>query len=225
MTSKILVVDDEKEISELVSMLLEKEGYEVECMSDGLRVVEAMEAGSRYSLVVMDIGLPGIDGFETVKRLRVFTDCPVLYLTAKSSDEDKMRAFDAGGDSFLTKPFSSLELILRIKSLLRRCKETEASDEIVKIDPAKKQVYKNGEQVKLTEREFEVLYFLYSNRGVPFDMCEIYENVWKEKYSSASANTVMVHILNLRKKLEDNPKNPAIILTKWGKGYLYAEKK
>lgn len=224
MTSKILVVDDEKEIRELVSMLLEKEGFEVECMSDAVQAVATIKAGKKYSLIVMDIGLPEIDGFEAVKRIRVFTDCPVLYLTAKSSDEDRIHAFDAGGDGFLTKPFSSLELILRVKALLRRYKEEETSEEPITIDFDKKRVFKNGEQIKLTDREFEVIWFLYSNRGVPFDMSDIYENVWKEEYTSASANTVMVHILNLRKKLEDNFKAPKLILTEWGKGYLYVEK-
>lgn len=224
MTSKILVVDDDNEIRELVSMLLEKEGFAVECMPDAVQAVEAIKSGKKYSLIVMDIGLPGIDGFEAVKRIRVFTDCPVLYLTAKSAEEDMIRAFDAGGDDFISKPFSSIQLVLSVKALLRRYKEEETAEETIKIDAAKKRVFKNGEPVKLTEKEFEVLYFLYSNRGVPFDMNEIYENVWKEACNSASANKVMVHILNLRKKLEDNFKAPKLILTEWGKGYLYVEK-
>lgn len=223
MPAKILVVDDERDIRELVSMLLEKEGYDVECRANGMEAVNAVESGERYSLMVMDIIMPEIDGVEAVKRIRKLSDCPVLFLTAKASDEDKINAYDVGGDDFLSKPFSSVELILRVKALLKRY-SGGLENEHIKVDALRKNVIRDGENIKLTEKEFEVLYLLYTNRGIPFDIHDIYEKVWKEKYTAASANTVMVHILNLRKKLEENFKEPKLILTEWGKGYLYAEK-
>lgn len=223
MPVKILVVDDEKDIRELVSMLLVKEGYEVHCKANGLEAVNAVKSGERYSLMVMDIIMPEIDGIEAVKLIRQLSDCPVLFLTAKASDEDKVNAYNVGGDDFLSKPFSSVELLLRVKALLKRYGDA-GNDEYIKIDALRKNVIKDGEQIKLTEKEFEVLYLLYSNRGIPFEIHDIYEKVWNEKFTTASANTVMVHILNLRKKLEENFKEPKLILTEWGKGYLYAEK-
>lgn len=224
MAQKILVVDDEIDIRELVSALLTREGYEVKTLPSGVAAAADIESGERYSLIVMDIIMPEMDGIETVKKIRNFSQCPVLFLTAKSSDDDKVSAFSVGGDDFLSKPFSSVELVLRVKSLLKRYADADLDEENIKIDTLRKNVVKDGELIKLTEKEFEVLYLLYRNRGIPFEIHDIYESVWNEKYTNASANTVMVHILNLRKKLEDDFKNPKLILTEWGKGYLYVDK-
>lgn len=224
MTQKILVVDDEKDIRELVSALLEREGFEVKGLPNGFDAVEAVKSGERFSLIIMDIIMPEMNGIDAVKNIRTFSQCPVLFLTAKTSDYDKISAFSAGGDDFLSKPFSSIELVLRVKAILKRYKENENGEHTLVVDAVRKNVVKNGTLIKLTEKEFEVLYLLYTNRGVPFEIHDIYEMIWHEKYTNASANTVMVHILNLRKKLEDDFKNPKLILTEWGKGYLYVEK-
>lgn len=224
MTQKILVVDDEKDIRELVSALLEREGYEVTKLSNGSEAVDTVKSGERFSLIVMDIIMPEMNGIDAVKNIRTVSQCPVLFLTAKSSDYDKISAFSAGGDDFLSKPFSSIELVLRVKAILKRYKESENGEQSIVIDAVRKNVKKNGTPIKLTEKEFEVLYLLYTKRGIPFEIHDIYEMIWHEKYTNASANTVMVHILNLRKKLEDDFKNPKLILTEWGKGYLYVDK-
>lgn len=224
MAQKILVVDDEIEIRELVSTMLIREGYEARNLPSGVAAVADIESGERYSLIIMDIMMPEMNGIETVKKIRQFSQCPVLFLTAKSAENDKVDAYSVGGDDFLSKPFSPVELMLRVKALLKRYADAEIDEEILKIDTLRKNVIKDGEMIKLTEKEFEVLYLLYTNRGIPFEIHEIYERIWNEKYTSASANTVMVHILNLRKKLEDDFKNPKLILTEWGKGYLYVDK-
>ena len=222
MSSKILVVDDELDIRGLVSKRLEKEGFEVIALSNGCDAVNSVRAGERYALIIMDIIMPDMDGVEAVRQIRTLTNCPVLFMTAKTADEDKVRAYSAGGDDYLPKPFSLVELVLRVKALLKRWGDED--DEPIKVDALRKRVVKNGEIIRLTEKEFEVLFLLYTNRGIPYEVHDIYELIWKEKYTTASANTVMVHILNLRKKLEDDFKNPRLILTEWGKGYLYAEK-
>ena len=224
MAQKILVVDDETEIRELVTTMLIREGFEVKNLPSGVAAVTDIESGERYSLIVMDIMMPEQNGIETVKKIRQFSQCPVLFLTAKSAESDKVDAYSVGGDDFLSKPFSHIELVLRVKALLKRYADAELDEEVLKIDTLRKNVVKDGETIKLTEKEFEVLYLLYTNRGIPFEIHEIYEKIWHEKYTSASANTVMVHILNLRKKLEDDFKNPKLILTEWGKGYLYVDK-
>jgi len=224
MAQKILVVDDEEDIRGLVYVLLKREGYDVKMLPSGVDAVADIQSGERYSLIIMDIIMPELNGVETVKKIRETTNCPVLFLTAKSSDEDKIGAFSAGGDDFLSKPFSRVELVLRVKALLKRSNDFENGEENIKIDTLRKNVIKDGELIKLTEKEFEVLYLLYQNRGIPFEIHEIYEKIWKEKYTNSSSNTVMVHILNLRKKLEDDFKDPKLILTEWGKGYLYVDK-
>lgn len=223
MSSKILVVDDEKDIREVVSMLLEREGYSVSNMASGFEAAAAIKSGESFSLIIMDIAMPDMDGIETVKKIRETSLCPVLFLTAKSSDEDKIKAFSVG-DDFLAKPFSRVELVLRVKSLLRRCEEASADIRGVLIDTENQIVKKDGEIIKLTDKEYEVLQLLYLNRGETLKIEDIYEQIWHEDFTASSSNTVMVHILNLRKKLEDDFARPELIMTKWGKGYYYAEK-
>ena len=228
--SKIIVTDDDAEIREVVRLMLEGEGYTVYEAEDGDSTIRLLQEHKTIDLVVLDIMMPNKSGIETCEEIRTFSNVPVLYLTAKSSDADKIAAFQSGGDSFLTKPFSKAELLLRVRSQLRRYSVYKGKEETkpesqsitlddIEIDLVRHLVTKSGETISLTDKEFSILYFLGSNRGEIFSQQQIYENVWNEKYLPASNNTIMVHILNLRKKLEEDPNNPKLICTVWGKGY------
>jgi DNA-binding response OmpR family regulator len=219
---RILIVDDEKDIRDAVMFILNKEGFIADKAANGMEAIEKVEAGESYDLIIMDIIMPYMSGTETAKRLRNYTECPILFLTAKSTEQDKIEAYEAGGDDYLSKPFSSVELVLRIRAILKRCNKHGGQDAI-SIDLKYRRVMKNNVLVQLTDKEFELLAFLYEHRGQAFPNSLLYEEVWKEKYLQSSSNTVMVHIFNLRKKLEDDFANPKYIQTIWGKGYCYAK--
>ena len=224
--NRILVVDDEKDIRDIVKILLEREGYTVMCAENGAEAVSIVSAQEHcFRLIIMDIIMPVMDGTQAAEEIRKLTDCPILFLTAKSSDDDKICAYTAGGDDYLSKPFSRVELLLRVHALLKRCGAGSMDSEEISIDDIERSVTKNGIRIKLTDKEYELLFFLYSNRGTAYSIHDLYENVWGEKYMQSSSNTVMVHILNLRKKLETDFTNPRLIMTVWGKGYCYAKKK
>lgn len=218
---KILIVDDEKDIRDAVLFILNKEGFAGDKVANGLEAIQKIESGACYDLIIMDIIMPYMSGTETASRLRQITQCPILFLTAKSSEKDKIEAYSAGGDDYLSKPFSSVELILRIKAILKRYNRQD-NNESISIDLRYRKVMKNNTPIQLTDKEFDLLAFLYEHKGQAFPNSQIYEAVWKEKYLQSSSNTVMVHILNLRKKLEDDFTNPKYIQTIWGKGYCYA---
>ena len=228
--ARIIVADDSSEIREVVRLMLEGEGYDVFEAQDGDGTIRILKEEKNIDLVVLDIMMPKKDGIETCEEIRSFSNVPVLFLTAKSSDADKIAAYQSGCDSFLTKPFTKDELLLRIRSQLRRYRVYKGKEESVpenqkitiddiEIDLVRRSVTKSGEPVALTDKEFSILHFLGSRRGEIFSQQQIYENVWNEKYLPASNNTIMVHILNLRKKLEEDPNNPKLICTVWGKGY------
>ncbi len=219
---KILIVDDEKDIREAVMFILNNEGFTTYTAANGMEAIEKIKSGKSYDLIIMDIIMPYMSGTETAKNLRELTDCPILFLTAKSSEQNKVEAYEAGGDDYLSKPFSSVELVLRIKAILKRYYKQDAAEDI-SIDLRYRRVMKNNTLVQLTDKEFDLLAFLYEHRGQAFPNSQLYEAVWKEKYLQSSSNTVMVHILNLRKKLEDDFTNPKYIQTIWGKGYCYAK--
>ena len=216
---RILVADDEKDIRDAVEFLLKSEGYGVEKAHDGKNALELVKNGNKYDCIILDIIMPFMSGVECAKEIRKISSCPILFLTAKSSDTDKTDAYDAGGDDYLSKPFSSVELLLRIRTLIRRGASYAVS---LNVNCADKTVTKNGKLIPLTDKEYELLEFFRSNKGKVFSNSMIYESVWGEKYLPSSANTVMVHILNLRKKLEDDFTKPKFIQTVWGKGYSYA---
>jgi len=219
---KILVVDDERDIREVVKLLLEREGYSVAEAVSGPQAVEMLRMGGVFDLILLDIIMPELSGVDTAAVIRQISDCPILFLTAKSADSDKVDAYSAGGDDYLSKPFSKVELLLRISALLKRCRRESVPAVLnsgIVIDEKTKTVRKNGQGVHLTEKEFELLEFLYDHSGETFSIAELYEQVWKEKYLQSSSNTVMVYIFNLRKKLEDNFSEPKLIQTVWGKGY------
>ena len=225
---KILVVDDEREIRNVLRLLFENQGYEVIEAEDGVTAVRKMREMTDVDICIMDVMMPEISGIEATAEIRKFSNVPVLFLTAKSLDSDKLEAYGAGGDDYIVKPFSPRELLMKVTALVRRYnqyagKEPEG-DAIqlpcgVIIHPSKREVVKNGDVVDIRDKEFEVLLFLAANKGKTVSASEIYESVWGERSLPSSNNTVTVHILNLRRKLEDASSGLKLIRTVWGRGY------
>ena len=226
---KILIADDEAEIRKIIRLLLERRGYSIAEAANGNEAIARVHA-EKIDLVIMDIMMPRISGVEATAAIREFSNVPILFLTAKSLDSDRERAYLAGGDDYLVKPFSSTELKLKVASLLRRYNvysAKETSDDIislpcsVEVHLATKTVKRAGEEVILRDKESEIFFYLLKHRGETIETERIYEEVWGEMAMPSSANNVMVNMLNLRKKIEDNPSNPKIIKTVWGKGYRF----
>lgn len=231
--TKILVADDNPEIREIIRILLSGEGYDITEAPDGKSAVE-LTRSTDFDLVILDIMMPGQNGYQTCVGIREHSNVPILFLTAKSQESDKTLGFSSGGDDYLTKPFSYSELVGRVKALLRRYQvyrgkpqaaevQTAQTDEItyrnLTLHPASREVYKNSRAVDLTDTEYEILLLLVTHRGQIFSAEHLYEAVWDDLYYYGANNTIMVHIRNLRRKLEDDPANPALIKTIWGKGY------
>ena len=221
----ILVADDEPDIRRILRILLEGRGYAVLDAPNGLAAVDMVREHPETDLVIMDIMMPGLDGVEASRRIRECSPAPILFLTARSQEKDKLAAYQAGGDDYLAKPFSQNELLMKVESLLRRYRVYKGKTagkylrQDIVLDEENRRVLKDGEPLELTEKEFAILLFLANHRGCVVAVEQIYEGVWHEKYMPASNNTVMVHIVNLRKKLEEDPANPRLIRTVWGKGY------
>lgn len=223
---RILVVDDEEGIRQILDILLRGEGYEVVLASSGEEALEKFNAET--SLVILDVGLPGMSGFVTCSKIREQSYVPVLFLTAYGQDSDKTMGFSAGGDDYLTKPFSNGEILLRVKGLIRRAyhyqqSNVSSSQTIIKIDDLEldldqQSVKVAGEVIALTSTEFEILKLLATNRKKIFSIKHIYQQIWKDD-AVIGDNAVMVHVRNLRKKLERDSKSPSYIKTAWGKGY------
>lgn len=225
---KVLVVDDEQDIRKLLRIYLKKQNYQVLEAENGAAAVDMVRKHPDMDLIVMDIMMPEMSGLDACRAIRKFSSVPILFLTAKTQEPDKQEAYETGGDDFLSKPFSQSEFIRKINTLIRRYnvyKGKEDTDEKIlsvaniEMDIYKRTVKKNGENVRLTDKEYALLYFLMENRGKPWSLEELYENIWKEKYLPSSSNTVMVHVLRLRQKIEENPAQPDIIRTIYGKGY------
>lgn len=226
-TRKILAVDDDPEIREVLQLLLTGEGYEVIEAADGDTALRLLDG--TIDLVILDVMMPGSSGYAACAEIRKRSAVPVLFLTAKSQDSDKAMGFTVGGDDYLVKPFSYSELISRVKAMLRRycvygAKAPEHNQRIsccgnIEIDPDQCLVWQNDEEVTLTRTEYGILYLMASHPKKIFTVQNIYESVWEEPYLYTSNNTVMVHIGNLRRKLGDDPQNSRIIQTVWGKGY------
>lgn len=225
----ILVVDDEKEIAELVEIYLVSDGYRVLKASDareGLGILEKEEV----HLVLLDIMMPGMNGLEMCEKIRETRNIPIIMLSAKSTDLDKIRGLSTGADDYVTKPFSPLELTARVKSQLRRYmqlnpgntakaqEKNEISVRGLTVNRDNHRVTIDGEDIKLTPIEFDILFLLASNPGKVFSTDEIFENVWHEKVYEAN-NTVMVHIRRLRGKMKEDERTDKIITTVWGVGY------
>ena len=226
---KILVVDDEREIRNILRLLLETAGYVVSEAADGVAAVDAVRSDGGIDLCIMDVMMPRISGIEATKRIREFSPVPILFLTAKSLDSDKEEAYSGGGDDYLVKPFSSRELLMKVEALTRRYNSYKAkgdapSDAIklnggVLLNPELREVTKDALAIDVRDKEMDMLIYLAKNRGRVVSPAELYEGVWGEMSLPSSGNTVTVHILNLRRKLEENPSSPKIIRTVWGKGY------
>lgn len=224
----ILVVDDEKEIADLVEIHLVSDGFAVEkanSAAEGLKILEKKE----IKLVILDIMMPGMDGIEMCKQIRKTSAVPIIFLSAKSSDLDKIVGLGSGADDYVSKPFNPLELMARVKSQLRRYTElnpnksdVSSNTEIILndllIQKENHRVVSYGKEVKLTPIEFDILFLLASNSGRVFSTDEIFERVWNEKMYEAN-NTVMVHIRRIREKIELDSRNAQIIKTVWGVGY------
>lgn len=222
--NNILVVDDEKEIREIISINLKNEGYNVLQAKDGVEALVLFE-NFDINLVILDIMMPKLDGIGVCRKIRESSNVPILMLSAKSENMDKIEGLLTGADDYIVKPFDSLELLVRIKALLRRAYffNKSVDRDIIQvesliIDKGKHNVTSNGEEINLTAREFEILYLLCSNRGRVFSTEEIFERVWKEDYFQSN-NTVMVHMSRLRDKLNKATKGEKIIHTVWGVGY------
>jgi DNA-binding response OmpR family regulator len=223
---KILVADDAKDIREMLRIMLEDAGYEVIFASNGEEAIE--RCTKDVNLVILDIMMPKCNGIDACAKIREQTETPILFLTAKSTETDIVEGFEAGGDDYLTKPFSSTELLLRIKALLKRPHmafngESGQTGQIViqdiVLDTNLQQVIKGDEVIPLTDIEYRILKLLASNRNHIFTAKEIYEAVWEEAYMSNSTNTVMVHIRNIRKKLGDTGPSAKYLHNIWGRGY------
>ncbi len=224
----ILIVDDEKEIRKLIAIYLKNEGYEVLQAVDGEEGLEIVKKRDVH-LIVLDIMMPKIDGIHMCMKVREIAEMPIIMLSAKTQDMDKILGLTTGADDYVAKPFNPLELIARIKSQLRRYMKmsgTSVKDESVfevgdikiNIVIVTRQVIIANEEVKLTPREFEVLELLARNQGMVLNAAQIYERVWKEQ-AFQSDNTVMVHIRKIREKIEAIPRKPRYIKTVWGVGY------
>lgn len=225
---RILVVDDEPRLVRLVKVNLLASGYEVAIAADGKTALELLEA-SDYDLLILDIMLPGsFNGFEVCKRIREFSDIPVIMLTGRAREQDRIRGFDVGADDYLTKPFSVEELLRRVKAVLRR---TYLMDESTRhptytyidlvINFAQRRVFVRGEEVKLTATEYQVLYHLASNAGKIITHGDLLTWVWGSEYRN-ELHYLRNYISSLRKKIEDDPANPKYILGKHGIGYHLA---
>ena len=222
--SRILIVDDDPDIRNVLSLLL-KDTYFVAEAADGAEAVRYMRQNPDTDQIVLDVMMPGMDGLETCAQIREFSNAPVLFLTAKSAERDRVAAYQSGGDDFLSKPFSQAELLAKIGSLLRRYQQYRGKPastltiEGLELDLAARSVKVGGAPVTLTDTEYAILEYLVKNRGSVVTAAELYEAVWGEKFLSGSGNTVMVHVLNVRRKIEENPSKPRILRTVWGRGY------
>ena len=223
---KILVVDDEALLVKGIRFNLQNEGYEVITGSDGLEAVRLVQEESP-DLVVLDVMMPNMDGLTACARIREFSDVPIILLTAKVDDMDKLMGFDHGTDDYLTKPFNILELKARIRALLRRAGSSERKASAntlsighISLDLDGRNAYKHGVLVDLTAKEFDVVEFLMRNANRVYSWEALLDTIWTYEYRS-DIRTVDVHIRRLREKLEDEPAQPKYIMTKWGVGYYF----
>ena len=222
--AKILVVDDEKVLVKGIKFNLENEGYEVEVGYDGEQAVELARNGG-FDLIILDLMMPKIDGLQACMRIREFSNVPVIMLTARSEDTDKIIGFECGADDYITKPFNILELKARIRAMLRRAgaaREKEKTSRLqqghIVLDTDERSAHRDGVSVDLTAKEFDLMELLMRNPGRVYSRENLLNIVWGYEYAG-EYRTVDVHVRRLREKLELDPANPEYILTKWGVGY------
>ena len=222
---KILVVDDEKLLVKGMKFNLENEGYQVECAYDGAAAVELARNG-QFDLIILDVMMPEVDGLEACMRIREFSNVPIIMLTAKSEDADKLMGFECGADDYLTKPFNILELKARVRALLRRAAGVQRSRGAVltagdlTLNTEERVAIRDGETVELTAKEYDLIELLMRNPRRVYSRENLMNVVWGYSYAG-DYRTVDVHIRRLREKLEKNPAEPDHIMTKWGVGYYF----
>ena len=222
--ARILVIDDEKVLVKGIKFNLENEGYEVEVGYDGEEAVEKARSGN-FDLIILDLMMPKIDGLQACMSIREFSTVPIIMLTARSEDTDKIIGFESGADDYVTKPFNILELKSRIRAILRRAGSGEkkqstnrlAQDHVM-LDTDSRSAWNNGQSVELTAKEFDLMELLLRNPGRVYSRENLLNLVWGYEYAG-DYRTVDVHIRRLREKMELDPANPTLILTKWGVGY------
>ncbi|KAB8126084.1 response regulator transcription factor [Gracilibacillus oryzae] len=226
----ILIAEDEAEISDLIAFHLEKEGYQVMKAYDGEKALEFIETYS-IDLVILDIMMPKMDGYEVTRAIREHHNMPIIFLSAKTSDFDKVQGLVLGADDYMTKPFTTIELVARVNAQLRRFMQLNTAKNEAKtklesgglvILPEERTVTLYGEAIDLTPKEFDILYLLASHPKKVFNVENIFERVWGDAYFEG-ANTVMVHIRTLRKKLQEDKRKNKFIKTVWGVGYTFHE--
>ena len=224
---KILVVDDEKLLVKGMKFNLENEGYQVECAYDGAAAVELARNG-QFDLIILDVMMPEVDGLEACMRIREFSNVPIIMLTAKSEDADKLMGFECGADDYLTKPFNILELKARVRALLRRAAGVQRSQGAIltagdlSLNTEERVAIRDGETVELTAKEYDLIELLMRNPRRVYSRENLMNVVWGYSYAG-DYRTVDVHIRRLREKLEKNPAEPDHIMTKWGVGYYFKE--
>lgn len=224
---KILVCDDDHDIVEAIEIYLSQEGYEIYKAYDGEEALQILREQPMH-LIILDIMMPKLDGMRATRKIREFSSAPIILLSARTEDADKILGLNAGADDYITKPFSPLELIARVKSQLRRYTQlgTLAAGEEehvyrtggLEVNDEKKEVRLEGEPVRLTPIEYNILLFLIQNVGKVFSIEQIYENIWNERAVGVD-NTVAVHIRHIREKIEINPRDPQYLKVVWGIGY------
>ncbi len=230
MAKKVLVVDDEKLIVKGIRFSLEQEGMEVDCAYDGEEAYN-MAKEKEYDMILLDVMLPKMDGFEVCQAIREFSDMPIIMLTAKGEDMDKILGLEYGADDYITKPFNILEVKARIKAIMRRTtggSKKEAENPIIekgdlKLDCDSHRLFILGKEINLTGKEFEILELLVKNENKVYSREKLLETVWGKDYPG-DVRTVDVHVRRLREKVESNPSEPKYIHTKWGVGYYYIQK-
>ena len=225
---KILVCDDDKEIVDAIDIYLSSEGFQIIKAYDGYEAIDYLEE-NEVDLLIVDVMMPGLDGIRTTRKVRETSSIPIIILSAKSEDNDKILGLNIGADDYITKPFNPLELVARVKSQLRRytqlgnINQQQEADNIYKcgglmINDDNKELTVDGELIKLTPIEYNILLLLVKNAGKVFSIDEIYEQIWNEEAIGAD-NTVAVHIRHIREKIEINPREPRYLKVVWGVGY------
>ena len=230
MAKKVLVVDDEKLIVKGIRFSLEQEGMEVDCAYEGEEAYN-MAKEKEYDMILLDVMLPKMDGFEVCQAIREFSDMPIIMLTAKGEDMDKILGLDYGADDYITKPFNILEVKARIKAIMHRTSggaKKEVVDSVIekgdlKLDCDSRRLFVLGKEINLTGREFELLELLVKNENKVYSREQLLETVWGKDYPG-DVRTVDVHVRRLREKVEVNPSEPKYVHTKWGVGYYYIQK-
>lgn len=230
MAKKVLVADDEKLIVKGIRFSLEQDGMEVDCAYDGEEALNMAKA-NEYDMILLDIMLPKMDGFEVCQAIREFSDMPIVMLTAKGDDMDKILGLDYGADDYITKPFNILEVKARIKAIMRRTAGPREKKEVssivekgdLRLDCDSRRLFISGREVNLTAKEFDLLELLVKNENKVYSRENLLGLVWGKDYPG-DVRTVDVHVRRLREKIETNPSEPKYVHTKWGVGYYYYQK-